>query len=633
MSTQLDWRIGDDDQEPPERQQLRWRLTSLTTIAFLIVAALMLALVWHAGKQSALRAERRLQQEVQEALDRQQRALWAGDGDLFFATFSSDPAWRMAQLRPEFQEPIRAGLTVSRASSRGDEIWANVSWSEAGNQLQRAQFFRREAGRIVQIPAGSEYWQQQLNESYPWGRLRYNELDREWAPAIAEHVARTISDLCAAGCRPGKLPVELTIAANVGASAAPGEIRLPSPRLLALTAGGEPAPLFWRYLHDSLVDYLSPAEVRFAVPDELLLQHQDLVPPFEHAHPGLTVELIPFSALPTQQAELLAAVDGAMLMPDEQTLASGLVLDLTDYALSDPAFDQRDFYEQIWQGGWWHDRMWVAPQSAAMPLVYYDQSAYENAALNAPSLRWTWQEMSADLSRLTDMRTGADEGYAFLDEAKDALYSFAYSRQADSCRNAAPGCPESLSPQAIAAAYEWYAGITHMTPQLWSLPDEERVRAALTAIAFRRVTVWTSRPLYYEQELQRSTLGILPLPGSDRFDGVTPLWIQGNVITQHSRRPLATWQWITFLSQHYLAPQLRHVPARPSVAQETGFWSVLPRPLGDVMRTAFPFSRPIRLDERDLFSWENIAGVVSLRLTPAQAARSAPTVRWFSPSE
>lgn len=633
MSTQLDWRIGDDDEERPEQQQLRWRFTSLATIALFIVSALALTFVWYAGRQSALRAERRLQQEIQEALDSQRLALMAGDGDLFFAAFSSDPAWRMAQLRPEFQTPIRAGLTVTRVSSHGDEMWANVSWYEAGIQLQRAQFFRREGGRIVQIPAGADYWQQQLHESYHWGRLRYNEVDQEWAPAIADYVARLVSDLCTAGCRPGRLPVDLTLAADSGTTAAPGEVRIPSPRLLALTAGGEPAPLFWQYLHDRLADYLTPAVIRYAVPDELMLQHQELVPAFEDAHPGLTVELIPFSTLPAQQADLLAPVDGAMLTPDEQTLASGVILDLTDYALSDPAFDHSDFYEQIWQGGWWQDRLWMAPQSAVMPLVYYDQTAYEEAALDAPSLRWTWQEVSADLSQLAAIRTGAGYRYAFLDEEREALYGYAYGRQADGCRDMASGCRWTLSPQAIAAAYEWFAGIADLTPELWTLPAEERVRQALTTIAFRRVAVWTSRPVYYEQELQRSTLGILPLPGSDRFDGVTPLWIQGSVISQYSRRPLATWQWVAFLSHHYLAPQLRHVPARPSLAQETGYWSVLPRPLGDVMRTAFPFSRPIRLDERDLFSWENIAGVVAGQLTPAQAAHSAPAVRWFAPPD
>ncbi len=632
MSTQLDWRIGDDDEQAPERQQLRWRLTSLTTIALLILGALTLALVWHAGRQSALRAEQRLQQEIQSLLDRQQEALLAGDGDLFFATFSLDPAWRMAQLRPEFQEPIRAGLTVSRVSSRADEIWANMSWNVGGSHFQRVQFFRREADRIVQIPAGSDFWQQPLRESYSWGNLHYNELDREWAAAIADYVARTISDLCATGCRPGTAPIELTIAPDAGASAEPGHIRLPSPRLLALTAGGEPAPQFWQHLHDHLTDYLTPAAIRFAVPDELLLQHQDLLPAFEVAHPGLTVELIPFSALPQSQAGLLAAVDGAMLTPDEQTLASGLVLDLTDFALSDPAFAQGDFYEQIWQGGRWHDRLWMAPQSAALPLIYYDQSAYEAADLAPPSVRWTWQEMSADLLRLAESQNGADRRFVFLDEGKEALFSYAFGWQLDSCRNASSTCPQALSPQAVTAAYEWFAGIAEMTPELWTLPPEERIRLALTSIAFRQVAVWTSRPVYFEQELQRSTLGILPLPGSDRFDGVTPLWVQGNVISQDSRRPLATWQWVVFLSNHYLAPQLRHVPARPSVAQESGYWSILPRPLSDVMRTAFPFSQPVRLAERDLFSWESIAGVVAGSLTPAQAARSALPVRWFSAS-
>ncbi len=112
----------------------------------------------------------------------------------------------------------------------------------------------------------------------------------------------------------------------------------------------------------------------------------------------------------------------------------------------------------------------------------------------------------------------------------------------------------------------------------------------------------------YEFNLLLSPVGVVPFPGSDRFDGITPLWLRGSYISQHSEQPLAVWRWLKFLS--YQSPASRVIPARPSVAAETGYWTVLPRPLGDVMRTAFPFARPVTIEEQGMLTWEMVTAVL-----------------------
>ena len=86
MSTQLDWQVGGEDKGPPEQQQRRLPLSSLVTIAFLACAAILLGMVWWAGRERALQAEQLLLQEIQDRLDSQRAALLAGDGDLFSPT-------------------------------------------------------------------------------------------------------------------------------------------------------------------------------------------------------------------------------------------------------------------------------------------------------------------------------------------------------------------------------------------------------------------------------------------------------------------------------------------------------------------------------------------------------------------
>jgi len=51
--------------------------------------------------------------------------------------------------------------------------------------------------------------------------------------------------------------------------------------------------------------------------------------------------------------------------------------------------------------------------------------------------------------------------------------------------------------------------------------------------------------------------------------------------------------------------------------------------LGDVMRTAFPFARPVSIKDQGLLSWDQLAAVVSGRQTPIEAAQTAPRLNWF----
>ncbi|MFN2118302.1 MAG: hypothetical protein ACK2U0_22115, partial [Candidatus Promineifilaceae bacterium] len=91
----------------------------------------------------------------------------------------------------------------------------------------------------------------------------------------------------------------------------------------------------------------------------------------------------------------------------------------------------------------------------------------------------------------------------------------------------------------------------------------------------------------------------------------------------------ATWQWLKFLSSWPPMPHYRLVPARSSVSQETNFWTRLPRELTEPMRAAFPFARPVHLDERAIFSWPTIRAVVQGELTPQQAAQEGQKFSWF----
>lgn len=635
-SVDLEWRFDEEEGQSRERRRGGWPFTSVMPFAALIAFIILLLGAWLVARHEIDRQAEERRTSVQEVLDLERQALLKGDGDLFLAAHSDEPAWLSAHLQPENIIPYRAGLTVTKVRRQGDEMWANVSWTDGDESWQRLAFFRWQAGRLLHVLASESYWGPVDHLTYPWGELRFHRIDRSLAEDVASYVEQVVGRLCrpvgTPECLPGRLPVTVQLASDFSQTAAANQIRLPSPRLLAIDGSAKPGQPFWSKLEQALESYLGPATIHFAVPDDLIPSYRKAAAEFMAVEPTIRVELISLDELPANPAEWPASVDGAALKPNAEMLAAGLVRDLTDFAETDPAFDRADFYGQIWQGAQWRGRMWFMPQAASINLVYTERKAYELAELAEPSLRWTWDEMAADLARLASTWPSDERQWIYLDPGLDSLYAYAFNWNNPCPQNGTVVCLAPVGSDSIAATLEWYRSMvveSGYMPDLTELEEEERSFRALNLVSPRRVAIWVDGPVHYELHLLSRRIGVTPFPGSERFDGVTPLWVQGSFISQSSRHPLATWQWLKHLSYQYLARQKRTIPARPSVARATQFWSILPRPLSEAMRAAFPLARPVMIDEQSLFRWEQLAGVVSGRQSPQEAALAHPRLRWF----
>jgi hypothetical protein len=143
------------------------------------------------------------------------------------------------------------------------------------------------------------------------------------------------------------------------------------------------------------------------------------------------------------------------------------------------------------------------------------------------------------------------------------------------------------------------------------------------------VALWVNEPIEYEHHFQQRSAEVVPFPGSDRFDGVTPLWIEGSVISASTTQPRVVWEWLKFISFEYPVRTTRLIPARPSVARAAQFWYALPKPLDNAMRTAFPFARPVMIDEQYYFSDAQLTAVRNGQ-SPADAATIQPRLQWFT---
>jgi ABC-type glycerol-3-phosphate transport system substrate-binding protein len=629
MSGRFDWDFDQDIQAETQPG----RAKNLRTGWFWFIAAaviLTLASLWAIGRWQLARAEREAREEAQTVLDLLNRAAASGDKELFFSLQAADPAWRAALLQPEQQAFYQANPQITRAERRDDEIWANASWTADGREKQRLLFFRNEADQLRQIPPPPSYWGARQRSRHSWGDLVFYEADQQWSDDIAAYVNELVQTRCAGGdCLPASQSFTLEIRPDYQQTAAPNLLHIPSPRLLGLDTNGDPNTAFWYAIDTQLRAQLYPATIRFAVPPLLqqAVNYRQAAAEFMILHPEITIELVELPLAPELADETLAGYDGAAYMPTEAMLLAGMVYNLTDLAESDPDFDQSDFYEQIWQGAWWQQRMWAMPLAGQMRLLFYDRQAYRDALRSEPSPRWTWARMERDIRALQSRATlmpplpGArwTGTYGLLDVTRDTLYSYAYSRLLTCTDRAAVYCAPELNQAQVAIALEWYGRLIEakqMPAVAGALPDERTRLIVNWQASERRAAVWVDEPVRYEHHLLIGGIGVAPFPGSSRFggiaSGVTPLWVHGGFISQQSDHPQAVWKWLAFLSERPLNAALRYVPARPSVAEQDNFWEILPRPLGNVMRVAFPFARPVLISEQGLIDDEALSAVEDL---------------------
>lgn len=632
----FDWQVNEENDQTflldePVSRHGRNRWFWLTT---LLILTLMVG-GWGLTRYQVRRAQMALQTRVQAVLDLEQSALRRGDGDLFFSIQADDPAWFAAQLHPEAQARVNANRRVTHAQEVDQAIWANITWQEGDAIYQQVLFLQTIDGRLLHSPTAPDYWGRNFRMETSWGRLDYSEVDGVWADEMAAFIRQVIAETCPPACQASHLPLTVVLTPDYVDTAVPNRIHMPSPRLLALDGDGRPADIFWQELRRRLQNAWTPATIRFAVPPDLnqLADYESAARDFMAVNPHITVEIITLDTPNPDPASLLA-YDGAAFPLTEALLASGGIVDLTGYARSDPDFDQGDFYEQIWQGAWWHGRMWFVPHTATMSLLYYDKAAYREAEYPEPSLRWTWEELHQDMLIVSNPYSEKRPSWGFLDPGNDTLFSYAYHWNNNCTEAATVACSRPLDEQAVSAALTWYqqmAGQPGLMPDRSEIPERERQNLLLNwQSARRRAVIWVDTPLNYEYRLLLAPLGVVSFPGSNRFDGITPLRVQGHFISQQANNSRAVWEWLKFLSFQTPTPTFRQVPARPSVAESSQFWQILPRELGNPMRIAFPFARPVTLAEQRYFTEEQIMAVLTGAATPAEAPFIVPELRWFS---
>jgi ABC-type glycerol-3-phosphate transport system substrate-binding protein len=642
MGKQFDWQFNEEDEQ--DVVHAGYNSLSSGERRSWILAGIILTMVLGGWIFIQLRQKRITDENisiVQRHIDLEDRAYDNGDGELFYSLQANDPAWFSAQLRPENQAFYSGTTTlqITQADAYENSIGADVQWQDDAGVWQRLIFLERLGTDWVRVPSVDAYWANQLIDEQEWGKIRYHAVDEKLIPSIVLFVDKIMAEVCTEGCDAEQMQFMLDVRADFTETADPDQINIPSPRLIGLDEAGRPSPTFWQQLRRRIEDRLTPAMIRFVIPPPRSgpccrnLDFEGAADEFMRQNPNIKVELVALDTLPDDLSSLATEFDGAAVPPTVDMVAAGKIYDLTDFAVSDPDFVASDFYEHIWQGTQWRGRMWFMPLTAEFNLLYYDKEAYAIAGVPEPNLFWQWTDISESGSAvLAAQPEYSSLTWQFLDISRDALFAYAYSL-ADSCPDGAiPPCLQPLQPHHIAGALEWHKDLVQQD-QIPDLTQESADGRESIMVNFqsakRHALIWVAEPNKFEYYQLLYTIGIVPFPGVESMEGVTPLWVDGAFISSQSTRPYATWQWLKFLSYQPPVSSYRLVPARPSVATETNYWRSLPRPLVNAMRTAYTFSRPVTLPEKRYFDWTQLAEVVSEAYTPEQSAQQPPSINWF----
>jgi len=259
-------------------------------------------------------------------------------------------------------------------------------------------------------------------------------------------------------------------------------------------------------------------------------------------------------------------------------LRDGYVLDLRPLIEADPGFPADDYFPGMLDFGALANGVPLLPSFRLIPTFSYNAELWARAGLPPPAPDWSWDDVLA-----------AAESIAQLGSATDPVYGLATANNADYALLGllAEAEPELFTqpPEQITLAAP---AIERVLQRAMPLADQRvlfvsgasnndlAAQAALDGlIRSGRVGIWLSTLLQDNPNLTPGfaigVAAIPPLPLADFEQRI------GFAISGGTRHPVAAWSWLRFLADQpgLLAAggvAAAELPARKSLAEQTGFW-------------------------------------------------------------
>lgn len=363
-----------------------------------------------------------------------------------------------------------------------------------------------------------------------------------------------------------------------------------------------------------------PVVITFAAYTFLDEAYKPVIEEFQKQYPDITVQVREAPASVDVRA-IASAADTSLLMFRPQS-GSDAFVDLTSLQEVDPEAQPDRFWPGILDAckdG--EGRAYGLPVTAELTGIFYREQAFEDAGLPLPQPGWTWE----DFKKAVDFLSGTENnqrvyGFAddsFVDTPDETLLSsqisdllsqsdgdidvdrleaelqwYLNSVESGSLYSASiyPQRSPFYAPDADKEAWskvwnntwaDFHEMFLNHPPAMWKgrLDQIYWADVSLEALPDGSTTMGaTSGPIIEGKE----GIGWAPFPVSadGQSDRTTPSAVTCAVISAGAENSQAAWTWVKFLAAHPILPEWSlAVPAQPTAAEASGFWSKIPEKL------------------------------------------------------
>jgi ABC-type glycerol-3-phosphate transport system substrate-binding protein len=235
----------------------------------------------------------------------------------------------------------------------------------------------------------------------------------------------------------------------------------------------------------------------------------------------------------------------------------GLVKDLGPFIEADSTFEAADFYPGLLEQFQWDGGTWALPAKVYPALIFYDQTAFEEAGLSPPRPGWTYEEFTQAAQQLTVREGERILRYGFINPSSDLALPLVLGRAGTwADESVAPLLPE-LDNAALAEAVEWYTDLA-LKHGVMPNPAEFDQQELTALIENGKAAMWTWYPTMHLKP------GVVSPPEGKAI--VNWKWASGYAVSAGTSHPQEAWDWLSFLAHQPLETGMESVSPRRSLS-------------------------------------------------------------------
>jgi ABC-type glycerol-3-phosphate transport system substrate-binding protein len=298
--------------------------------------------------------------------------------------------------------------------------------------------------------------------------------------------------------------------------------------------------------------------------------YETLAQQFQEQHPTIAVQYIALDQQASSLRQQVELADVVLINGRPPAEAAALLLDLAPLAEASEPLDTNAFWPGLLDACQRGGVQVGLPLSANVDLIYYDKAALAAVGLPAPEPDWDWLSFRQIVTALAPPATAENGRYAFVDSGRPL------SLLGPLVDGLLVANDNALDADRLAAELEWYVSFVREGVIPTPAGDPQTAVAQRdNIIRNRQAALWLGGQfeLGQLQAVYGDNLSVVPFPGQQPT-GSNPARPTCAAISAGTSQAQAAWTWLHFLSQQ---PPVgwSGTPARPVVAQSSGYWAEL----------------------------------------------------------